>query len=643
MDYEKQVILVPSDLAAVGQWVDASFDYQKLFRGVHVTNDNSAGNLCRFDVITVVGGTQEWGRDMAAYVRQTCPRAVIDAIPAALPAELYFALQERISAGQRYGRIPEPPPTTFRLRWPTDYPMTTQPFGANKTYYSQFTCDGVALPGHEGIDIRAPVYDNQGSRIYACADGVVYSVHQQDDGNAYGARVRINHDVDGVRYQTVYAHLQENSVRVQAGAQVKAGQWIAISDNTGNSSGPHLHLTFKKIGATAAGTTDYPCDLVDPTPYLYWPNLRLTPTARLRIRSGPGTAHSTLAILAPGTELLPDEYDADVLWKIWHPSTWIKVRTATGMVGYCLSEYLEVMAVDPQSPAIPTPTGRFVVGLHGRADGEMQEADFRAVEQAKIESVKLTSTALPKDVERLRTINPNMFIVVRVLQVLYDHARKIVRNLTPEQYVKDFAPAPAGQTKTDIQRMYDIGIRYFELHNEPNLVIEGFGGAWKTGREFQTWWLEVRERLAAWYPGAKWGFPAMSPGSTAAGVRPVAMWDFLAECGTAIGKADWLAVHQYFRDLNEMETGIQSILYEYRRRWPDKLLIVTEFSNPYNDISKAIKGQQYAVYYNRLDDIPGIAAAYSFVSSALDAKFHAEAWREEDGTLSAIVPAVARR
>lgn len=644
MAYEKQVILVPSDLAAVGQWVDASFDYQKTFRGVHVTNDNSASNLCRFDVITIAGGVDEWGRDMVVYVRATCPDAVLDHIPATLPADLYFALQERINTGQRYGRIPEPPPSAdFRLRWPTDYPMTTQPFGANAAYYSRFKCNNVPLPGHEGIDIRAPVYGGEGSRIYACADGVVHSVHQQDDGNPYGARIRLNHDVGNVRYQTVYAHLEENSIRFDAGDWVEAGEWIAISDNTGYSSGPHLHLTFKKFGATAAGETNYPCDLMDPTPYLYWPNLRLTPTVRLRIRSGPGTGYPTLAVLSPGTELDPEEYDANVLWKIWHPTSWIKVRTATGIVGYCLAQYLEVMAVEPEAPAIPTPSGRFVVGLHGRADGEMQEPDFDVVEQADIESVKLTSTAFPADVERLRRIKSKMFIVVRVLQVLYDYSSGRVRSLTPEQYVKDFAPAPSGRTKTDIQRMYDIGIRYFELHNEPNLIIEGFGGAWNNGREFQNWWLEVRERLAAWFPEAKWGFPAMSPGEVISGTRPVDMWSFLSGCGSAIGQADWLAVHQYFRDLNEMEQGLNNIIHEYRRRWPDKLLMVTEFSNPYNDISKAIKGQQYAAYYNRLDDIPGIAAAYSFVSSALDAKFQAEAWREENGSLSAIVPAVARR
>ncbi len=638
MAYEKQIILVPSDLASVGQWVDASFDYQKRFQGVHVTHDPAAENLCRFDAITVVGSAQQWGRDMVAFVGEVCPEARIDFVSASMPAELYFALQERVNNNQRYG---EAPPAGFRLRWPTDYPKTTQPFRANAAYYSRFKCDGVPLPGHEGIDIRAPMYE-RGSNIYACADGVVYSIHQTDDGNAYGARVRINHDWEGERYQTVYAHLTEHSITVKPGDRVQAGQLIGISDNTGNSSGAHLHLTFKKFGATEAGDTDYPCDLMDPTPYLYWPNLHLTPTVRLRVRANPNASAATLAVLAPGTPLTPEGYHADVLWKIWHSGSWIKIRTAYGLAGYCAAQYLEVMDEDEPVPAIPTPTGRFVAGVHGRVGAPMEEADYMVVQMAQMASIKLLSTEPPETVARLRQIDPNMFIVVRVYQDLYDYGANRPRSLSPEEYARAFAPAPAGQTKTDLQRFYDQGVRYFELHNEPNLAVEGFGGAWSSGTEYERWWLEVRARLMAWFPEARWGFSPMSPGVAYEGTRPVDMWTFLGGCGTAIGKADWLAIHQYFRSFQEMEASMQDIVWEYRRRWPDKVLMMTEFGNPYDDVSKAAKGQQYASYYNMIDDVPGMAAAFGWVISA-PVKFESQTWREENGRPTAIVQAVAGR
>ena len=69
---------------------------------------------------------------------------------------------------------------------------------------------------------------------------------------------------------------------------------------------------------------------------------------------------------------------------------------------------------------------------------------------------------------------------------------------------------------------------------------------------------------------------------------------------------------------------------EYRRRFPDKLLFVTEFSNPTEDTEARVKGQQYLEYYRRLRGIRGIGAAFSFVLSA-SSDFPHEVWRTEDG------------
>ena len=60
----------------------------------------------------------------------------------------------------------------------------------------------------------------------------------------YGNVVGIKHK-DGV---TVYAHLNNASLRVQVGNCVNKGQQIAEVDNTGNSSGPHLHFEVRKLG-----------------------------------------------------------------------------------------------------------------------------------------------------------------------------------------------------------------------------------------------------------------------------------------------------------------------------------------------------------------------------------------------------------
>lgn len=137
------------------------------------------------------------------------------------------------------------------LYWPTEYRKITQHFGANPRNYSQF-----GLPGHEGLDLRAP----SGSRIFCVAPGTVSQVYTRPTGHNYGIHVRVVHQ-DG--YQTIYAHLQKELV--SKGEQVKAGTILGLADNTGNSFGSHLHLTLKKEGAQYGR---YPANIIDPTPFL---------------------------------------------------------------------------------------------------------------------------------------------------------------------------------------------------------------------------------------------------------------------------------------------------------------------------------------------------------------------------------------
>ena len=57
--------------------------------------------------------------------------------------------------------------------------------------------------------------------------------------------------------------------------------------------------------------------------------------------------------------------------------------------------------------------GVSLIGLHGRADGNLQDADYAILERARIEAVKLTSHAGPETAQRLRSLNPEIFILLR--------------------------------------------------------------------------------------------------------------------------------------------------------------------------------------------------------------------------------------
>ena len=90
---------------------------------------------------------------------------------------------------------------------------------------------------HTGLDFQVPV----GTSVYACAGGKVISAGW---GGAYGNRIEIQH-ADGV--VTAYNHLSQIDIKV--GETVLPGEFIAKSGNTGNTTGPHLHLEVTKDGA----------------------------------------------------------------------------------------------------------------------------------------------------------------------------------------------------------------------------------------------------------------------------------------------------------------------------------------------------------------------------------------------------------
>lgn len=97
---------------------------------------------------------------------------------------------------------------------------------------------------HEGIDLAV----SSGSIVSAAADGVVI---QSGWNGGYGISIYVDH---GNGIITRYAHLSQ--AYAQVGRQVKQGETIGLSGNTGNSTGPHLHFEIR-IGDVAVDPTNY--------------------------------------------------------------------------------------------------------------------------------------------------------------------------------------------------------------------------------------------------------------------------------------------------------------------------------------------------------------------------------------------------
>lgn len=126
------------------------------------------------------------------------------------------------------------------------FPLT-QSFGVNPQNYSKF-----GLQGHNGLDFGLPT----STQILAAISGNV--IESLLDPTGYGNYIKIENDTEGC----LVAHLERSLVG--PGEHVQEGMVIGYSDNTGNSTGPHLHFGYYiKPRNKANGYSGY----IDPTPY----------------------------------------------------------------------------------------------------------------------------------------------------------------------------------------------------------------------------------------------------------------------------------------------------------------------------------------------------------------------------------------
>lgn len=110
-------------------------------------------------------------------------------------------------------------------------------------------CGNKTYNGHQGTDfvIRSFYTMDSGIHVLAAADGIVTYVEEglfdrektSDVSKGFGNYIAIRHFND---YYTYYAHLAKNSVVVEVGDTVKAGDYMALVGSSGNSTDPHLHF-----------------------------------------------------------------------------------------------------------------------------------------------------------------------------------------------------------------------------------------------------------------------------------------------------------------------------------------------------------------------------------------------------------------
>lgn len=207
------------------------------------------------------------------------------------------------------------------LIYPVNGPIT-QKFGENPSFYAQW-----GYPGHNGVDFGIP----NGTPVLAAAKGTIDKVSFEDGG--YGNYVKIKHLDGSTTFYTYYAHLMQASVT--AGQSVEAGAVVGHSNNTGASTGPHLHFGLRNADTSGAYK-----GYIDPLPFLTGqvasggdmpgavalPDMKFEVIiAELNVRSGPGINFSIVDKVKKGKALTATRLYSEGAWVEIAKGKWVAV------------------------------------------------------------------------------------------------------------------------------------------------------------------------------------------------------------------------------------------------------------------------------------------------------------------------------
>ena len=224
-------------------------------RGGYATNGGYAASLQK---IIEINGLQKYDQQVMREMRAEGKQFGVEQ-NARSTASVSVSSEDTKSVGRASTSSPDKQAASQKGNGQYSFPVkrdeflfVTSPFGMR-----QDPMDKSKQQMHKGIDIRAKHDDVLATEN----DGKVIAVnHNANTGGGKSVTVEYVR-TDGSKVQTTYMHL--DNIAVKVGDEVKAGQKLGVSGNTGTrTTGEHLHFGVKTISADGK-TRD-----VDPASYL---------------------------------------------------------------------------------------------------------------------------------------------------------------------------------------------------------------------------------------------------------------------------------------------------------------------------------------------------------------------------------------
>jgi hypothetical protein len=309
---------------------------------------------------------------------------------------------------------------------------------------------------------------------------------------------------------------------------------------------------------------------------------------------------------------------------------WVRVRTPFEKEGWARYRYgaANEIYLGDKPGVFQKPfwgAGKCLTGVGTANPWPLVEQDHSVITTSHVEAIKLLAPSREAQgqgtVDAKRLISSGKFVMARLFE------KPGNRRMSAAEFVTSVAQG--------YEELYRAGVRYFEIHNEPNLPQEGLGISWANGAEFSNWFIAVYNALKARHADARLGYPGLSPQFSNPSFPPETdIWNFLNVSEPAVLKADWIGVHCYWQNEGSghwaMLSEVDGMLWKkFRNRWPNKLIFITEFSNNSPVVDYATKGNQYGRYFGLLRNEPNLAGAIAFALYWPGQDANREGWRTD--------------
>ena len=253
------------------------------------------------------------------------------------------------------------------------------------------------------------------------------------------------------------------------------------------------------------------------------------------------------------------------------------------------------------------------LGLHASADPHISNLERCTFLELRPSVIKILTFHPPPDIALLAQSQPDAHWIVRAFLEFGG------RNISADDFVR-FTLSDTERTLALLSGRPVV----VELHNEPNLVAEGYQSTWQSGTEFAAWWLEILAQYRTALPNTQFIYPGLSPGNDINGVRSGHL-DFLEQSRAAVDAADGLGLHLYWGRAGSMQDALAT-LDEVIALFPDKPIWITEASYNAGGISDEQRSAEYLAFVEALKSRPTVQGVTFFVASASNPDFEPETW-----------------